>query len=65
MTIILPNRRDGIDELISKIDSSVLHRLQYLMEENEINVSLPKFKIVNTVHLNEILKAVSMQNANA
>lgn len=59
MYIILPNKRDGLDELISRIDSSNLHRTQILMDKLEVKVSLPKFKIVNTVKLTEILKAVN------
>lgn len=59
MYIVLPNKRDGLDELISRIDSSTLHRNQLLMDKVEVIVSLPKFKFANTVNLNEILKAVS------
>lgn len=58
MYIILPNKRDGLDELVARIDSSNLHRTQILMDKLEVKVSLPKFKIVNTVKLTEILKAV-------
>lgn len=58
MYLILPNKRDGLDELVSRIDSSNLHRTQILMDKLEVKVSLPKFKITNTVKLNEILKAV-------
>lgn len=60
MYIILPNKRDGLDELISRIDSSSLHRTQILMDKVEVKVSLPRFKFTNTVKLNEILKAVSI-----
>lgn len=61
MYIVLPNRRDGLDELVSRIDSSTLHRTQILMEKVEVKASLPKFKFTNTVKLNEILKAVTIR----
>lgn len=60
MYIILPNKRDGLNELISRIDSSSLHRTQILMDKVEVKVSLPKFKFANTVKLNDFLKAVSI-----
>lgn len=59
MYIVLPNKADGLDELISRVDSSYLHRTQILMEKVEVKVSIPKFKFTNTVKLNEILKAVT------
>lgn len=58
MYIVLPNKADGLDELISRVDSSYLHRTQILMEKVEVKVSIPKFKFTNTVKLNDILKAV-------
>lgn len=58
MYVVLPNKADGLDELISRVDSSYLHRTQILMEKVEVKVSIPKFKFTNTVKLNEILKAV-------
>lgn len=61
MYIILPNKLDGLDELVSRIDSSSLHRTQILMDKVEVKVSLPKFKFANTVQLNEILKALGIR----
>lgn len=59
MYIVLPNKRDGLDELVSRFDSSTLQRTEILMDKVEVKVSLPKYKIFNTVQLNDILKAVS------
>lgn len=59
MYIVLPINPDGLDELISRVDSSSLQRTQLLMEKVEVKVSIPKFKFTNTVKLNEILKAVN------
>lgn len=58
MTIILSNRRDDIDQLIQRINSSVFYRLKLLMKEVEVKVSIPKFNILNTVHLDKILISV-------
>lgn len=60
MYIVLPNKIDGLDELISRVDSSNVHRTQFLLTSEEVKVSLPKFKFTNTVQLNEILKAVTI-----
>lgn len=59
MYIILPQEVEGIDTLMTKIDSSTLHRAQYLLEEVEVKVGLPKFRFSNSINLNEILKEVS------
>lgn len=60
MYIVLPQKNArGLDELLGKIDSSTLHRAQYLLEEVEVKVVLPKFKFSNSINLNEILKDVS------
>lgn len=58
MFIILPNRIDGLNDLLQKLDSSTLQRVQWLMDETEVRVLLPKFKFDNEVFLNDILKEV-------
>lgn len=59
MYIVLPQDVEGINGLVDKIDSSTLHRAQYLLEEVEVKVALPKFRFTNSIQLNEILKEVS------
>lgn len=59
MYIVLPQKVGGLDELLGKIDSSTLHRAQYLLEEVEVKVALPKFKFSNSINLNDVLKDVS------
>lgn len=61
MYIILPNERNDLDALVSKIDSSTLQRTQILMQKTELTVSVPKFKFTNTIPLSQILKDVSIQ----
>lgn len=64
MYIVLPTKIDGLDELVSRIDSSKIQQLHFL--KTEIKVSIPKFKILNTIKLNEILKSVNIfRNSNA
>lgn len=59
MTIILPNAKGGLDELIRQMESTTLHRAQWLMSEVEVQVQIPKFKFDYTSKLNDILKDVS------
>lgn len=58
MTIILPNTKGGLDEMIRQLESSTLHRSQWLMTEVEVRVELPKFKFDYTSKLNDILQDV-------
>lgn len=60
MYILLPTKIDGLDELVSRVDSSNFQRNQILMNSEEVEVTLPKFSIVNTVKLNEALKSVNI-----
>lgn len=59
MYIGLPTKTDGLAGLVSTIDSSKIQQLHFLPAE--IEVSIPKFKILNTIKLNEILKSVSVE----
>lgn len=58
MYIVLPVKVDGLDALVSRVDSFNIHRTEFLLTVEEVKVTLPKFKILNTVKLNEILKSV-------
>lgn len=60
MTIILPNAKGGLDELIRQLESTTLHRAQWLMSEVEVQVQLPKFKFDYTSKLNQVLQDVSV-----
>lgn len=64
MYIVLPAKVDGLDELLSRVDNSNINRMQFLLNLEEVKVSLPKFNIVNTVKLNEVLKSVSIYCKN-
>lgn len=59
MYVIVPYKVDGLNDLISKIDSSSLHRAQYILEQAEVQVAIPKFKFENSIKLNDVLQEVS------
>lgn len=60
MYILLPTKIDGLDELVSRVGGSNFQRNQILMNSEEVEVTLPKFSIVNTAKLNEALKSVNI-----
>lgn len=59
MTIVLPNAKAGLDELIRELESDSLKRLQWLMTDAIVKVSFPKFMFDYTAHLKEILESVN------
>jgi len=62
MTIVLPNAKGGLDELIRELESSTLHRAQWLMSEVEVRVEIPKFKFDYTSKLNDVLKDIGIKS---
>ncbi|XP_055905597.1 serine protease inhibitor 27A [Eupeodes corollae] len=60
MTIILPGAKGGIEELIREIEGDSLRRIQWLMTEQEVKVTLPKFKFDHTAKLKESLMALGL-----
>lgn len=62
MYIALPTKIDGLDELVSNIDISAIRTMQFTRQftKTQIKVSLPKFKILHTTKLNDILKSVNI-----
>jgi len=61
MYIVLPNQIDGLNDLVNRVDSSTLHRAQWLMDITEIKVCIPKFKFENAIHLNDVLKELGIK----
>lgn len=56
---MLPHEIDGIQELEEKLkDPSILDKVTENMNEVEVEVYLPKFKIETTTDLKEILPKV-------
>lgn len=59
MVILLPNKKDGIDELQRKLSNFHINALLQNMDELRVQVALPKFKIETTFDLKYPLRAVS------
>lgn len=62
MTIILPNAKGGLNEVIRKLESSTLPTAQWLMSEVEVFVQIPKFKFDYTSKLNDILQDIGIKS---
>lgn len=62
MLIILPNDRNGLSALESKLHTIDLAEISSRMHSQEVNVELPKFKIEFDIELNEPLQKVAGWN---
>ncbi|CAH1183104.1 unnamed protein product [Phaedon cochleariae] len=60
MIIILPNERNGIADLEAKLANTDLSRITENMYRPEVIVALPKFKIEQTIELNDPLKELGL-----
>lgn len=60
MTIILPGAKGGLEELIRDIEGDGLRRIQWLMTEQEVKVTIPKFKFDYTAKLKETLMTLGL-----
>ncbi|KAK4879302.1 hypothetical protein RN001_007448 [Aquatica leii] len=60
MVIILPNQRDGIDNLEKKLADVDLSNITEGMRSMEVEVSLPKFKIETTMDLESVLTKMGL-----
>lgn len=58
MLIILPNQRNGIKALESKLANIDITTLTNGLYSTEVNVALPRFKIESTIELDDVLKQV-------
>jgi len=57
--IILPNRRDGIQDLIGGLDKFDLSDARSKLERRHIHLTMPVFRFDTTSYLKESLKTVS------
>ncbi|KAK5645687.1 hypothetical protein RI129_004151 [Pyrocoelia pectoralis] len=60
MVIILPHKRNGIEELEKKLVNVDLSTISERMRNVEVEVSLPKFKIETTMDLNDVLTKMGL-----
>lgn len=58
--VILPNKRNGLPELESKLKDIDLNDLTSKLYKQEVNVKLPKFKIESSFQLKDILTEVGI-----
>lgn len=63
MMIILPNNKDGLSDLESKIDQVNFQDLAKSLENVPVNVQIPKFRIELSVTMNDALKKVCVQHS--
>ncbi|XP_061387006.1 serine protease inhibitor 3/4-like [Musca vetustissima] len=61
MIVILPNSRDGLDDLRIKLQSYSLQELRDNMAETMIQVEMPKFKTEYKIELSEILERLGIE----
>lgn len=59
MLIILPNKKEGLSDLESKLHTIDLTAMTSTMYSQEVIVTLPKFKIEYEISLNDVLKKVN------
>ncbi|XP_055715586.1 serine protease inhibitor 2-like [Phlebotomus papatasi] len=55
MTVILPNSKSGIHSFVRQVDTILLHRIKWLMDEVECRVLLPKFHFDITTQMKDPL----------
>lgn len=60
MIILLPDAKDGLKNLENNISKIKLHKLVEQMSKYDVNVKLPRFKIEQSLQLEEVLSNVSM-----
>ena len=60
MHILLPNKVDGLASLESKLTIAGLNDAISSMYETDLDVSIPKFKLTQTLGLSDILKSMGM-----
>lgn len=61
MLVVLPNSKEGLGEFIRQMDGTTIHRAEWLMDEDEIRLVLPKFKFEYSSNLNSILKELGIR----
>lgn len=61
MYFILPNQGNSVQSVLDRLDNEVLHRALWYMDESEVNVTIPRFKIDFSETLNEPLQAIGIK----
>jgi serine protease inhibitor len=59
MFIVLPNKRDGLNKLLTTVTPALLRNQLFHMTKAQVNVMLPRFSFEFTGQLGEALQEVS------
>lgn len=62
MIILLPDAKDGLKNLENNLSKIKLPKIVEQMTKYDVNVKLPRFKIEQTLQLEQILSNVSVFN---
>lgn len=62
MTIVMPNAVGAINQLIQELEGDSLKRLQWLMDEVQVKLTVPKFKIDFSSQLKPVLMKLGIQD---
>lgn len=60
MILVLPHENNEINEVIINMNNTILQRAEWLMDEVEVNIAIPKFKINFKIELKTILKKIGI-----
>jgi serpin B len=63
MVVVLPKKRDGLAEVEKSLSPEMLSKWLGALQSNEVEVSLPRFRIEGTFSLGEPLGALGMKAA--
>ena len=63
MIALLPNERDGLDELEASLTAETLGQSADQMVSKEVSVSIPKFGMTQTFGLSSVLSSLGMSDA--
>jgi len=59
MFIVLPNKRDGLNKLLTTVTPALLRNQLFHMSKGPVDVRLPRFSFEFTGQLGDALQAVS------
>lgn len=60
MLLVLPNQPDGLADLESKLDSTLLETWQRKLQSEYVVISIPRFKVESNFDLTPILKSLGL-----
>jgi len=61
MFIVLPNKRDGLNKLLTTVSPALLKNQLFHMSKVQVDLRLPRFSFEFTGQLGDALQAVSLR----